>query len=52
MEANKWLSGSNPARVETTQTKQHKRWSVFGPTMIKLFDKLLLPEGKNFSISV
>ena len=45
-EATQWMSKDNSSKLETSITKAKKRWSTFGPTMIKLFDKMLLPEGK------
>ena len=45
-EGTQWMSKDSSSKLETSITKAKKRWSTFGPTMIKLFDKLLLPEGK------
>ena len=45
-EATQWMSKDSSSKLETSITKAKKRWSTFGPTMIKLFDKMLLPEGK------
>ncbi len=47
-EANTWMSHTaSSSRLETSVTKAKKRWSTFGPTMIKLLDKMLLPEGQS-----